>query len=88
MNPEKMPLLLTCEELDKFIVDYVDGKLTIWERMKFRLHLTGCAECRAYLEGYQKSIAIEKKVFEDPDRSATSEAPEELIQAIIKARPK
>jgi anti-sigma factor RsiW len=80
--------VITCAELDQFIVDYLDGMLSLWQGLKFRVHLFGCRKCRAYLDGYKKTIALGKKAFADPDKPAAEEAPEELIRVILAARRK
>jgi anti-sigma factor RsiW len=88
MSKEKMPVLLTCQELDRFMVDYIEGHLSFWQRWKFNLHLFSCSKCRAYLEGYKKSVELGKQVFAEQQKSVAEQAPEELIQAILNARPK
>jgi hypothetical protein len=82
----KAPLVISCAELDQFIVDYLDRKLSVWQWFKFRFHLLGCRTCRAYLDGYKKTIALGKKAFVDPVKPAADEAPEELVRAILAAR--
>ena len=83
-----MPLILTCEELDQFIVDYLDRKLSRWQRSKFRFHLLFCGKCRAFLHGYAKTVEIEKRTAISTNRSSIEEPPEELIRAILAARPR
>jgi anti-sigma factor RsiW len=84
----KPPSVMTCAELEEFIVDYLDGRLSLWQRTKFWLHLTLCPKCRAYLDSYQNAVTLGKKVFARPDRPAAEEAPEAFIQAILSSRPK
>lgn len=84
---KKIPLILTCEELDQFVVDYLDRKLTFWQRFKFRFHVLFCPKCKAFLNGYRKTVEIEKRT-QTPAQTALDEAPEDLIRAILAARPK
>jgi hypothetical protein len=84
----KMPMILTCEELDQFMVDYLDRKLSSWQRFKFRFHILLCPKCKAFLDSYQKTIEIEKRTAAAPARPTIDEAPEDLIRAILAARPK
>ncbi len=79
--------MLTCEELDQFIVDYFDGKLTFWQRFKFRFHVLLCSKCQAFLDGYRKTLVLEKQTAA-PEAPAIEQAPEDLIRAILAARPK
>jgi hypothetical protein len=80
--------MLTCAELDQFIVDYLDRKLSFWQRCKFRFHVLLCAKCQAFLDGYKKTVEIEKRTAISRERPASEEAPQDLIRAILAARPK
>ncbi len=88
MKKWKTPMILTCAEVDQFIVDYLDRKLSSWQRFKFRFHIMFCSKCRAFLDGYIKTVAIEKRSAVSANRPASDEAPEDLIRAILAARPK
>lgn len=82
---------VTCRELADFIGDYRDGALEADVRARFERHLTRCPNCVRYLAAYEKAIAVGRRAFatEDADRvpAAASGAPEELIRAILAARP-
>ena len=54
-------------------------------RVRFELHLAMCAECRRYLRDDRTSVALGKRVFDDPDLPA-EDVPEDLIRAILAAR--
>lgn len=41
-----LPMLATCEELEEFIGDYIDGALPDKQRRKFELHLELCGCCK------------------------------------------
>jgi anti-sigma factor RsiW len=82
----RMPLMLTCRELEAFIVDYLDGNLPVRQRFVFRLHLILCRECRSYLASYERAIAISKAVCQDATRSIPEDIPEDLVRAIVAAR--
>ena len=78
----KAPLMITCEEFEDFILAYLDGGLTKRQRFVFETHLKVCAECRAYLAEYQRTIqmaAAQRDV-------APSDIPEDLITAVLDAR--
>ena len=38
----KLPTMMDCQTFDKFIVDYLDGNLTSWQKIKFKIHLLFC----------------------------------------------
>ena len=87
MKKWKPPLILTCAELDQFVVDYLDQKLSRWQRFKFHFHVLFCPKCRVFLENYKKTVEIEKRTTASR-RPAIEVAPEELIRAILAAKPK
>jgi hypothetical protein len=80
--------VISCAELDQFIVDYLERNLRFGQRAHFRFHLLICPKCRAYLDSYKKTIALGKKAFADPERPASEAAPPELIRAILASRQK
>ena len=81
-----IPLMITCAELEAFIVDYLDGALPKRQRASFNLHLRMCRECRSYLESYQKAIEIGRAVFEHAEDAISDDIPEALVHAILAAR--
>lgn len=79
---------LTCREFIDFIEEYRDKRLEKAVRSSFEEHLKLCPECERYLETYETSTEVLRKACcEDPE-SALSEAPEQLIQAILAAKKK
>jgi anti-sigma factor RsiW len=84
--------IVTCRELADFILDYVDGELDDEVRRRFERHLGLCPNCVRYLDAYKKTIVMGRRAFEevhgDPDRpAAEAGVPEDLIDAILRARP-
>ncbi|MCG8358199.1 MAG: zf-HC2 domain-containing protein [Kiloniellales bacterium] len=81
-----MPLMITCRELEAFIVDYLDGSLPAGKRRVFDLHIRLCPECRAYLKAYERTIETGQAAFGDPDAPPPDDVPEDLVAAILAAR--
>ncbi len=50
--------MLTCRELTELVTDYVEGRQTFVERMRFELHLGMCRHCRAYLRQMRDTVQI------------------------------
>ena len=80
--------MLTCEDVEHFLLDYLEGRLGWAKRMLFRMHLLMCDECVAYIAKYEATIALGQAAFEDPDADAAAEVPADLINAIIAANAK
>lgn len=73
---------MTCEELIRFLLDYVEGSLTAEEQARFDDHLGDCEDCLAYLRTYEVTIRMEK----DTAHVDPNDVPEELVQAVLAAR--
>jgi anti-sigma factor RsiW len=80
---------MNCREFTEFLHEYLFGDLPAEERAEFEKHLAECPWCRAYLDSYQQTIQLEQDAFiGSEDAPPPSDAPEELIQAILRARPR
>jgi anti-sigma factor RsiW len=54
MQPEAE---LTCAEVVELVTDYLEGRLSPEERLRFDEHVTGCDGCVAYLDQMRDTIA-------------------------------
>ena len=78
---------MNCREFIEFLHEYLFGNLPTEQRAEFDKHLAECPWCVAYLDSYQKTIQLEKEALSVPeDAPPPAEAPEELVQAILRAR--
>ncbi len=81
-------VMLSCRDVEDFMIDFVDGDMDLLTRMQFSMHITMCADCRRYLQMYIDSIALGKRIFDCPDDEATGHVPDEIINAILAATEK
>jgi anti-sigma factor RsiW len=51
-------MTITCREVIARLADYVDAALDMLTRARVSAHLWMCAECRAYLATYQRTIEL------------------------------
>ena len=80
---------ITCREFTEFLHDYLFDDLPAEERLTFETHLAECPCCVAYLDSYRKTMQLaQAALFIPEDAPPPVEAPEELIQAILRARPR
>jgi anti-sigma factor RsiW len=78
---------MNCREFTEFLNEYLFGNLAALERAEFDRHLAECPWCVAYLDSYRQTIQLEQAAFGAPESTPTpADAPEELIQAILRAR--
>ena len=78
--------VITCRELVAFIAEYLDDALPASERREFEAHLRVCERCVVYLGSYRRTIDLGKVALTDADAPAPPDVPEELVQAILRAR--
>lgn len=83
---KRVPLMISCEDFEDFVLDYLEDRLPSGQRRVFELHLKMCRECREYLAAYRRSVEIGKAVFQDPSAPVPDDVPEDLVEAILQAR--
>jgi anti-sigma factor RsiW len=79
---------LTCREFADFMMDYLSDELSTESRAAFEYHLSLCINCRRYLASYRETVRLGKRAFEDVDADVPSQVPEDLVKAILAARPR
>ncbi|OAI41872.1 hypothetical protein AYO40_02170 [Planctomycetaceae bacterium SCGC AG-212-D15] len=78
---------MNCREFTEFLHEYLFGNLPAEERAAFDEHLAECPWCVAYLDSYRKTMQLEQAAFTGLENAPPpADAPEELIQAILRAR--
>jgi anti-sigma factor RsiW len=79
---------MTCRTFIEFLTEYLEGELSPAEKAEFEAHLAECPWCVAYLRTYQETVRLGKAALAEPETPVPPEVPEELIQAILAARPR
>ena len=69
---------MACQELVELVTAYFDGSLSRSDRRRFRVHISGCEHCTAYLEQMRLVIEATGRLTEDDIDPA---AREELLEA-------
>jgi anti-sigma factor RsiW len=70
------------------MADYLSGALPVDVRQRFDYHLSICVNCQKYLSSYAESVKLGKRAFDDEAASLPGDVPEDLVQAILAARPR
>ena len=78
---------MTCREFADFLGDYFSGELEVSVLSGFERHLQLCPNCRRYLRSYEETVKLGKRAFDDEDALVPPHVPEELVRAILAARP-
>lgn len=58
--------MLTCQQLTELVTDYLEGRLSLVERMSFQMHIGMCKRCRAYLRQMRMTVRTLGKLPVDP----------------------
>lgn len=48
--------MLSCQELTEVVTDYLEGRMRLLDRLRFRLHVGMCPHCRAYLKNQRALV--------------------------------
>jgi predicted anti-sigma-YlaC factor YlaD len=51
-------MTLTCADIVKLVTDYLEGRLTAAERLRFEGHVAICPPCRSYLDQMRTTIDL------------------------------
>ena len=75
--------MLTCREVIRVLIDYLEGDLSADERQGLEEHMAGCGACYAFMRTYQKSTELVRAALQPDD------VPEELsarVRRFLKAK--
>lgn len=56
----------TCRDLTELVTDYLEGRMGLAERVRFRWHLGMCLSCHAYVRQMRRTIALLGELPEEP----------------------
>jgi hypothetical protein len=76
---------MNCQEFADFLAEYVDKSLPEVQITAFEMHIADCPPCGSYLKSYELTIRLGKDAL-CPDEAIPPDVPEDLIQAILRAR--
>jgi predicted anti-sigma-YlaC factor YlaD len=66
-------IVYPCEKIVEFTYDYLENNLPALTKMRYRLHLSNCPNCREFLRLYR--MAADPKAFLE-----TNPIPDDLLQ--------
>lgn len=78
---------ISCQQLEEFVVDFLDDKLPSGQRIIFSSHIDSCPKCEVYLDNYQKTIAVSQAAHKlQGSEGECAKMPEALVQAILASK--
>lgn len=75
---------MTCREFAEFLDAFLAGTLPSEQALAFQRHLAICADCVAYLDSYQRTMAACRTLRGED--ALPADVPEELVEAILRSR--
>lgn len=58
--------MLSCQDITALVSDYMEGRLTFGQRVRFQLHLGICRGCRRYLAQMKQTVQLLGKMPDEP----------------------
>ena len=83
-----MPGMISCQQFDTFLSDYIDGDLSDSQQELFQYHMAMCPMCKAHFNTYIDTYKATGIVFGSSEETVSEEIPEELITAILETAQK
>jgi anti-sigma factor RsiW len=69
---------MPCRELVELVTDYLEDRLTPFDRARFEAHLAACDVCRTYLDQFRQTVRTLGRL---PEESLSPEARNGLLAA-------
>jgi anti-sigma factor RsiW len=69
--------MLTCKQITELVTAYAEGQLGLLDRLRFRLHILECRNCRTYVRQLR---ATARALGRLPEPEIPAELMEELMQ--------
>ena len=69
---------LSCEDVNRFIVEYLEETIPPRTRAKFEAHLEDCANCGSYFDQYLNTVNWVRE-----DGTIQIDPPEELVEVTL-----
>lgn len=58
--------MLTCQQLTEIVTDYLEGRMSLFQRLRVEMHLGMCRHCRAYLKQMKATVRTLGRLPDEP----------------------
>lgn len=76
-----MNVVISCQQLVEYCLDYIEGELPDEEQTHFRRHLGQCPECVTFFETYRKTPELSRAVLGTTMPMAVKESVRTFLRA-------
>jgi anti-sigma factor RsiW len=73
-------MMFSCKDITEHASAYVDGKLSLVDRVKFRLHVFICHNCREYLAQFRAMIRSVARTRREPEAATIDDTVARLLR--------
>lgn len=60
--------MLSCKDVTEHTSNYLDKKMSVYQRMQFRLHIMMCKGCQRFVDQFKITVASIKGIEPEPVR--------------------
>lgn len=75
--------MLSCKHITEYATDYLEGRMSFWQRLQFRMHLRMCEHCKRFLHHMGLSCIVAGTCSHE---SASDEEVEAILKIIREAK--
>ncbi len=75
--------MLNCRDITKQASDYVDGHLSVRQRLAFAFHLLICGQCRAFLRQLRLAVGMYHRV---PAKELSAEEAAAVVSKVLASK--
>jgi anti-sigma factor RsiW len=75
-------LVINCQQLVDFCLDYIEGDLPEDEQVRFRRHLGQCPDCVTFFETYRRTPDVTREAL----GTSIPDSVRESVRAYLRAR--
>lgn len=66
--------MLNCKQITALVTDYLEGRLSFGQRVRFWLHLGMCDGCRRYLRQMRAAVKLAGRLAPEPPPAEVRDA--------------
>lgn len=69
--------MLTCQEVTEVVTEYLEGRQSLVQRLRFQMHIGMCKHCREYLKQMKTTV---QAIGSLPEESIPPEMSKEVLE--------
>lgn len=58
--------MLVCRDVTELVTDFLEGRMSFWDRLRFQFHIGMCRHCREYLRQMRMTRRVTGGLPADP----------------------